>query len=303
MSDLKHPEFLYKYLDYDGAFATLNNGTIMLRKPTTFNDPFDMQPAGIIDISTEELRERSAAKVARATKDNSIPLPPPPPFLSVAAATAALEKMQNTSEEELFKQFMKSGDLAGWEQLILEQEADMRIGIENFFVSCFSEEKGNLLMWAHYAKSHAGVMLEYIRRSDGLPGICSQSKKVNYTSNPVPFAPKGDILKFVDDPYNASFDNKHLEIFLTNKSTDWEYEKEWRLMISPDKHRSRNKEDRGFTPFHSSELHGVYLGYCMSEESRKSIVELCKSNFPQAKIYESRKMRGSFKVHYQEIST
>lgn len=89
-------------------------------------------------------------------------------------------------------------------------------------VTCFSESFDSLLMWAHYAHNHHGICVEY-----ELHRFIDDLKLI-----PVP------TIYTIDRPCLQSFDLSSPEteatrLFihgLTTKSTEWSYEKEWRII-------------------------------------------------------------------------
>lgn len=95
------------------------------------------------------------------------------------------------------------------------------------FVS-FSASEKSVLMWAHYAMNYTGACLEF--DSHCLQGF-NCLKRISYV-NPQDERPEypllhGD-LKEDDKVYQ-----KRVEEFLCEKSTDWSYEREWRLICPP----------------------------------------------------------------------
>ena len=105
-----------------------------------------------------------------------------------------------------------------------------------FYISCFSNSGwNNKLMWAHYANSFAELCIGY-DFSTVPPNVLF--KKVDYVN-------KRRILSLEDfgfrikegkiEVFKESVDFKtFLPLFYT-KSSDWEYEKEWRLIYIKDK--------------------------------------------------------------------
>jgi hypothetical protein len=105
-----------------------------------------------------------------------------------------------------------------------------------FYISCFSNSGwNNKLMWAHYADSFAGLCIGYDFRKVSSNVLF---KKVDYVI-------KRRVLTLEDFGYRINqgklesfkepIDFKtFLPLFYT-KSSDWEYEKEWRLIYIKDK--------------------------------------------------------------------
>lgn len=103
-------------------------------------------------------------------------------------------------------------------QIVQEVKSKMESHInEELGICCFSKKPDNLLMWAHYASSHAGVCFEFAyTRSTQFFG---EAMEVKYASD----RPTINIFKHHSDPVAVD------TAFLT-KSLDWEHESEHRIV-------------------------------------------------------------------------
>jgi len=81
-----------------------------------------------------------------------------------------------------------------------------------FGVLCFSEEKVDILQWAHYADRHKGICLGF-----NVTGSQGKFGRVHYETDRFPFPEKPDM----------DFSWK----LLSTKSKVWEYEREWRVFL------------------------------------------------------------------------
>jgi hypothetical protein len=84
-----------------------------------------------------------------------------------------------------------------------------------FGISCFSEEAADLLMWAHYADAHAGLVI-------GFNTTHPEFSKLGQLL-PVKYHTRRPVLK-------PSSSTDGILAGLGVKSHDWRYEKEWRLV-------------------------------------------------------------------------
>jgi hypothetical protein len=82
-----------------------------------------------------------------------------------------------------------------------------------FGVLCFSEEKTDVLQWAHYADRHKGICLGF-----DVSGSQGKFRPVQYVTERFPFPEKPD----------ESFSWN----LLSTKSKAWEYEREWRVFVA-----------------------------------------------------------------------
>jgi hypothetical protein len=79
-------------------------------------------------------------------------------------------------------------------------------------VLCFSEEKTDVLQWAHYADRHKGICLGF-----NVSGSQGKFGRVKYVTERFPFPEKPDV------PFSWKL--------LSTKSKVWEYEREWRVFL------------------------------------------------------------------------
>lgn len=134
----------------------------------------------------------------------------------------------------------------------------------SFKLCSFSERVDSTLMWAHYANYHKGFCVEYdIKRLPPSDYVSRFMYPVIYSDRLVDLT--AHALRGIEDPeFNNLFPN---QIGL-RKASDWEYEKEWRLLFSNgilDKPQAY--------PMPKPEL--VYLGSHISGEHEKEIIDIC----------------------------
>jgi len=183
-------------------------------------------------------------------------------------------------------------ELLGLEKRILRQNLDIdaqtlqtfhgtfernrrRIGI-----LCMAEERDNILMWSHYAHNHQGFCLEFRTENP----FFARAQKVEYNR----LLPRINIL----EPQWDKIITKGAKGLLT-KATDWEYEKEWRI-IDLESHP-------GIQKFPPEALSGVILGH-RSEEHRERITHWCRQREHPPTLYEARVKDKEFGLDIVPIS-
>lgn len=187
------PETLYRYKYRemnDANLKIITEGTIRFSSPLEFNDPFDCLPA--IDMeSIEQMFKRR------------------PDLLKKVGDAMGLSPAQRVQNKGKFianaKKVVLSGDWA--------RALNSTVGI-----FCLSRNPCHPLMWAHYAKSHEGFVVEFAIGMD---------------------APEEDIMSmiphqvhYLDDRPVVDWASQNADIektFLT-KSRHWEYEEEERTL-------------------------------------------------------------------------
>lgn len=214
----------YKYLDMNGARATLTNATIKFSIPSEFNDPFDLNVRNFPGFDIEEqLNDGRAAAIDFLRND--------PQGYAIwcgidpeAAITSSnmLSKMSQTQLEEVYHaadtelMYMR-------ENLRYEHEALLK-RYETSAIFCASLINDSILMWGHYAGKHTGVVLGFEPNLNN-DSILTILEPVIYVSNPPEIMPKGisrlsqeDFLKVASQLYRC-------------KHQSWKYENEVRLYI------------------------------------------------------------------------
>lgn len=92
-------------------------------------------------------------------------------------------------------------------------------------VACFTESLNSIVMWSHYASNHSGFALEYQLKPVVIKALNSQLWPVVYSQ------------KFYDGtghfqkPVSPKMKSHLPLIAALHKSTEWEYEREWRLVV------------------------------------------------------------------------
>ncbi|NLF84340.1 MAG: DUF2971 domain-containing protein [Candidatus Gastranaerophilales bacterium] len=165
-------------------------------------------------------------------------------------------------------------------------------------IFCLSETKDNLLMWAHYADNHTGVVVKFkiVPETDSpLESI----KKVFYTDK-IPEFPKFNISNnVVPDIYSLKgYVEELINIISLTKSIHWNYEKEWRI-ISKLRDKTKTSE---IIPFAPEEVADVYLGLKIDSKNKQEIIEITKKHYPQAGIYQAVKSKDKYELIFEQIT-
>ena len=159
---------------------------------------------------------------------------------------------------------------------------------DDYVFYCMTDKPDNNLMWAHYANSHKGFCIEW------------DSEKI-----------KGDLVCYVDDiPDFNLFDALRVSFgvpleedvsdkvwsLLTSKLKEWEYESEYRLLLSNktlEKVTVEIKDKCRIIKYPQSYMKSIIFGSRMTEEARKYLLD----NLPfDIKFKEAYEGRSSIKI-------
>ncbi|WP_110654341.1 DUF2971 domain-containing protein [Salinicola halimionae] len=147
-------------------------------------------------------------------------------------------------------------------------------------VLCFTSKEDNLLMWAHYAKNHEGICIEFDGSSEFFHGKYKDVGKCFDQPVKDHYRNIGELRK-VDyklerpmylEPSELESDTEAWFV----KSPEWQYEEELRILLPLD----IAQEVSGLNmPFYAVDPHvikSIVLGCQMSPTSKREVAEHCK---------------------------
>jgi hypothetical protein len=265
---------LFKYFHPDRT-DVLQNSKIRFSSPMVLNDPFELKPyisalapkshiRTVVDRNLPKILAEEYSKLPAKLRENIS-------FQVFQKAVESQLPQVSSGIEALMDIFLPML------RNTMSQKLEELIGI-----LCLTESPANLLMWAHYADSHQGFIVEFDSESPFFDQRIDPEdefrhiRKVSYRDErPV------IVLSEVDD----------FSPFLT-KSIDWSYENEWR-MLAP---LTSASEVIGNGPtaihlfeFPKSAIKSVILG-CRITSSKKTEIRriLCKNDeYLNVRIYNS----------------
>ena len=271
----------FKYCTARTAKIVLAKGTLRWSAPITFNDPFDHLFSIATNDDPTQHRDWFISECERFVFGSDEPHTPNPSLLS--EALKLMRSVASTLDRDEVRREFALGVDEGTEnarRYLSKVNGFWDSAIRKAKVFCVSEDGLNLVMWAHYAGEHSGVVLE-LGCIEHLDAPLCVARKVEYRQR----MPKlGTYEAFLlhglgrsPQPANERLD--HDLAFV--KAADWHYEKEWRCITY------REDEDlvSNFA-FWPEELLAIYLGCRISKEDRGELVDLVASRFPTTKIFQ-----------------
>ena len=173
---------LFKYVTIEVLRIILRQGTIRLTQPSAFNDPFEMVPELYVP---QCLRGRSV------THQFDILAP---------RRVTGIGKVDDTVDPDQCSDEISRR---------IRKELDRGIGI-----LCLSKNPASSLMWAHYANSYSGAMIEF----DGNHEFFTGAFDIEYTEK----RPRRHVRAYLNGPVPIAE--------LCDKSIEWKYESEVRVV-------------------------------------------------------------------------
>lgn len=142
-----------------------------------------------------------------------------------------------------------------------------------FRIACFATTPNSMLMWSHYANSHKGFCVEY-----DIPELNLQSSDLLNNLFPVIYS---DERTSVLEQCLADLSSQDVAMDtvwsiykygLLTKSLPWGYQNEWRLISLDDTLADQPDYNCSFFP-----ISKVYLGAKMEKKDREKIIQICDS--------------------------
>ncbi len=249
------PETLFKYepLTYQ-SIHNLKSQIVYFGSPKQFNDPYDCAiVAEIDDLSDDEVIRVRDMYLSR-------------PNLPAEARSQMLSEPVEIMHQRLVK---SSND-------VLTKEREKFLNTRG--VTCFSEIKDDLLMWAHYGGKYRGFCLEFHTAYLGQ----EKWRKVQYVDQ----EPRISVVPIVVDHDVTQL----LDLFCT-KSRAWAYEREWRCI--------HNEVGTPYS-YEAKALKAIYFGPEIDRQSLEILCLILKGQNPDVELWQGRRRRG-FKVEFERI--
>ena len=288
----------YKYVAPNTALAILENQSIRYSSPLLFNDPFDHQIGLHLDFDLMQFPQKVVARLEYLASNPHIPL-----RHDAGSMGLALKIMRGNFSTHGFPRgaFLREvlPIISEGAQIIESTraafEAHWLDSLKAIRTFCVTEEKDNLLMWAHYAKDHTGAVLELWSLPEE-DNALSVSEPVQYSSKPPAFFTEDIFIDYFCGVSDLDV-RAHSRRSIYTKSDHWRYEKEWRVYYP----QSSKPGLFEYNNLRKSELGAVYFG-CKTDQSLIArISDLLAQNFPETKRFAAARENGAYALRFLEI--
>lgn len=296
------PKRLFRYRQFtENSLNALRNDEIWGSQVTKYNDPYEYIPCYDIkkvnQFLNREFDENVIEQQLSILKAGNIPQQ----FKSLFSEKTLHTLIENVAKIDDISTVSK-GMSAQKPFVIQYLQSKFDAIIKDFFVgvaeaekkynvACFSENNNSSLMWGHYADGHKGFCLEYdftenltdCNQSCGniracskflleipIAPICYSEHRLDATAGILSIIQqrlKNEIKLGMNDYF---FDMLLcIKCFLT-KSSDWHYEREWRLFDY------FSDEFKQYRPIMNKKAKAIYLGISMFQEHKQKLLSIAE---------------------------
>ncbi len=266
------PKRLFKYRAFNNnSLDNLKNDAVWCSNASEFNDPYDSSICFAFDAEfmnsnlLEGLKILKEKDLLNGVSDDELKIiqDSTEPFKKLTNILAAKDDTIDDVMIERIDQFF-NGYMA---KEVKEMNSKFNQLLRNGYKICsFSENIGSLLLWSHYADEHRGFLIEYDFSVLPVTDIrCRFLWPVIYSER---LFDASQYFKVAKNKEN--FNNLFAIIAAIHKAKDWQYEKEWRLVVIP---FSANDPPHNFqvpTP------KAIYIGAKMKDKDKKVIADIAK---------------------------
>lgn len=289
----------YKYVTPETAIAILKSRRVRHSSPLLFNDPFDIQSGLHFDFDLSTLHAKVFDRLGElaATREEP-PVDREDVWGKVVLAARSYYADYGFPRERWSE--MTAPLFRSLVDIIADTQQRYRAHWRNKLlpsirVFCVTEERDNLLMWAHYAKDHTGAVMElWSLPEDDNP--LSVATPVVYRASPPPFFTEGEWLDDLMAVKKLDMSALYRRYALV-KSDHWAYEKEWRVWYP----LASATEMYDTSQLRENELRSIYFGCRAADSFMDEARELLRSSFPSARSFRAVKSEVAYELSYDEI--
>lgn len=313
------PPYLYKYTKAEYGIEILKNNFIKMSKPNELNDINE----GNLIYSSNNLYEYNQQNIAESfiqidelnfTEEDK---------KNIRNSSEPLNKLTETiyfnnpylPNNEKYKDFeidIKNIYKEYQEKIIENFNDNLK---EHVYIISFSEKKDNQVMWGNYADNFKGVCIEYNFRNNENNNKKSKKNPIieedflNDFCNPVNYVEETDSSEDLKDIYNLKNKLKLLEKPFLTKFKEWDYEKEWRILINQKRFHDIStiidlkkffKKDSNISFLKIQKPNAIYLESKINEDCETNIKNICKEN--GITIYKMLKNKKTYDLKFEEIN-
>lgn len=283
-------EGIYKYCSIDTAIRIIETRSLLLQKPSAFNDPFEAIPnvyhavkglneewfysTAAFDLNHYCYRLTGHMIGFEGTKlgDN---------LSSRPVKRINIERFTNIARTNRFPELWYRDYLRHKDAYMECIMAIIKRKTDDFRVTCFSRSYNSVLMWSHYTNCHSGCLLAFC-----LGDLEDKTDIVEYRN----------VMNEID--LNEGVTDDYLRECLCTKASCWNYEHEWRLIVPTHRCEVNNKGKTIFK-FPIDELCGIALGLRCSWDDGLRIERALRENGLSSEVHMGQAFLHPFKYRME----
>lgn len=290
------PKAFYKYMTYNTAKIVLENQTLRWTTPATLNDPYDIQFDLRIDFDRDKVLKNALDKQWKVFSGELTAYPGNPLSVIMDLLRPYLREMP----KELFIEKMEAGikkSFAELDKKIQQTRQITREELSTCKILCLTDSPTNQLMWAYYADSNKGVVLQF-QDEPGESSPYQLAKKVSYMPD-IPMLFEEDELSDFLAGLTIFDPSKRTEALIYTKSEAWKHESEWRISAGHGRSKFAPHEDKAFG---SRELTGAIFGCRMPPEQKSALSSIIMDLYPHVEIFQAVPANHSFQLELSSFN-
>lgn len=258
------------------ALRVVSTQTMRWSAPTRFNDPFDVPRGAQVDFTIEQLRDACDREHLRLIETGDPTFHPKLRLMQQVLAEQSGATRRSIVQEYLAQQSVldppRSDAFDVLEAIWRTQSAQLRI-------LCLSELYDSPSMWDRYASGHTGVVLELAcpdETESALLAACPieyrdtrpRLPNVDWWAKAITLQPSVDLSELWSDYFYV-------------KHTDWQVEREWRVVTYAADNEGGDFSDWPFDPV---DLTAIYVGYRAGEAAVAKLRDALCERSPHTRL-------------------
>jgi hypothetical protein len=158
---------------------------------------------------------------------------------------------------------------------------------------CAAELPNDMLMWAHYADQHKGVVLQ-LNSLPQVDNLLCAAQPVTYQNAPPTLATLDDFVEshFIGKPLRP--EDVWDKLFYT-KHSKWSYEREWRVVLMGE----AKGKDFADMKIRRQEIGGIVFGSKISPSDRAELTEIARELYGHAKLWQATLNYSNYSIMMQ----
>lgn len=296
----KPPNFLYKYLPFNKkTISSLINQQFWFSAPETFNDPHDCRIKFDFSITVDKLKEH-------LNKTNKFHTEVFKNINNPTEQRRWLNDLGIHHEQDEFlaianRVYVNGGYLRGKNEInkVIEEfenspmtvieraQKESLKTVKQFRIFCLCKTKNNATMWAHYADNHKGICVKF-----------QVSKDNEFFNFPIKVEYK---TQYPNYNYFNEWDNHNaFFVMASTKSTNWKYEKEYRIMKDKTKFNFINE---GLYKIKKEAIIEVNFGLSAKDEDIQLFNEINQKFYDnKIKLYKAIEKDQTFNLGFVKVN-